>query len=218
MQHCQLPRVGASRYDRVRSGDPGHVDDIRQGDTGGVSRLRVMPAAQRRPARLTDRNETVAEIEDTDPVVARTAEVEQRTGVDVLRVAAPADLLHGVSRDDRVADDQVLGGVCIADCRRDTTGEIAPAQAVGARHTADFVLDDRAVLDLEVTVRHVDATTAPVAHRQQEPWQARRGLGEIPRDRAVRQLQRIPVADAATVRVHTGPVGEQAADPVAADG
>ncbi len=159
----------------------------------------------------------MTEIERTDPVVAGAAKIKKRAGIDVLRVADSSNFLHGVSGDDRATDNQVLDSVGIADCRRDAAREVAPSQAVRARHAADFVLDDGAVLDFHVSVRHVDAPAAPVARRQQERWQARRRLGEISRDRGVRQFEALLLADAAAVRVHAGAVGEQSADAVAAD-
>jgi len=174
-------------------------------------------AAEGVPAADADGHEDLTEVEDAEAVVPHAAEVEERAGEDVLSVDVAADLVDRISGDDAVADDHGLDGVGVADGRCDAAGEIGPGQAVGAGHAVHLVLDHGRALQDEVAVRHVDAAAAPVARGQQEAGQAGRGLGEVPRDGAVDDLQRLGIADAAAVGVDAGAVGVEAADAIAGD-
>ena len=209
--------VRPSRDNGARVGDaPGQVEHVRRGHSVHVSGLRVVAPAERQVARLSDGNEDLGEVEDADPVVSQAPVVHQRSREDVVRVrrTARAQLGDGVPRDDRVADLQVLHGVGVADRRRHRSREVRLAEVVGPRNAVGLVLGDRAAVDRHRAVRDVGAAPPPVTHAEQKAGKARRGLDEVSCERAVRELERVRVADPSAVGVDPRAVGEESRDPV----
>jgi hypothetical protein len=78
-----------------------------------------------------------------------------------------------------------------------------------------LVLDHGDPLQLQVPVRDVDATSAPVPRREHEGRQPRGRLDEILRNRAGPHDQPLAIPDPAAVGVHAAPVGKKSADAVA---
>ena len=129
------------------------------------------------------------------------------------------DLVNRVTDDNGLSDNHVFHGMRIADGRRDAAGHVRLVQLIGARSSEHLVLDDGAALNPHVAVGHVQSTTTPVADVQQIEQERRkyRRFDEIPRERAVVDMDFRGSSDATSIRIDAPAVGKKSGDAIFRD-